>query len=144
MKIGDVVGAVKTPKKTKFFHGNIERDTKDNNDYRRVLFTAQNMQLVLMSLKPGDEIGTETHDEIDQFIRVDEGNGVAILDGTEVDLNDGDAIIIPQGMEHNILNNSERDLKLYSIYTPPEHRFDVVQKTKDDDKEEHFNGKTDL
>lgn len=122
----------------------IETDTLENTDFRRVLYTGKNSQLVLMSLKPKEEIGEETHD-LDQFIRVEAGDGVAILDGVEHPLFDGTAVVIPAGTKHNVVNNSEvEELKLYTLYSPPEHRDGTVHKTKADAlaHEEHFDGKT--
>ena len=110
---------------------NIEEKTVDNNFFREVLFTAQRVQLVVMSLRPGEEIGLETHDDGDQFIRVEAGKGIAILDGEEHDLKDGSAVVIPAGVQHNIINNSpQQPLKLYTIYSPPEHPDGTVNKDK--------------
>ena len=110
---------------------NIEEKMVDNNFFREVLFTAQRVQLVIMSLGPGEEIGLETHDDGDQFIRVEEGKGIAILDGQEHDLEDGSAVIIPAGVQHNIINSSpQKSLKLYTIYSPPEHPDGTVNKDK--------------
>lgn len=117
----------------------LEEETKSNNDYRRVLYTTQGMQLVLMSLAPGIEIGEEVHD-LDQFIRVDEGSAMAILDGERHELRDGDAVIIPRGVRHNIINEGGTDVKLYSLYSPPEHKDKLVQATKNDEREEHWDG----
>jgi len=110
---------------------NIEEKTVDNNFFREVLFTAQRIQLVVMSLRPGEKIGLETHDDGDQFIRVEAGKGIAILDGEEHDLEDGSAVVIPAGVQHNIINNSpQQPLKLYTIYSPPEHPDGTVNKDK--------------
>jgi len=110
---------------------NIEEKTVDNNFFREVLFTAQRVQLVVMSLRPGEEIGLETHDDGDQFIRVEAGKGIAILDGEEHDLEDGSAVVIPAGVQHNIINSSpQQSLKLYTIYSPPEHPDGTVNKDK--------------
>jgi len=110
---------------------NIEEKTVDNNFFREVLFTAQRVQLVVMSLGPGEEIGLETHDDGDQFIRVEAGKGIAILDGEEHDLEDGSAVVIPAGVQHNIINSSpQQSLKLYTIYSPPEHPDGTVNKDK--------------
>ena len=110
---------------------NIEEKTLDNNFFREVLFTAQRVQLVVMSLAPGEEIGMETHEDGDQFIRVEAGKGKAILDGEEHDLEDGSAVVIPGGVQHNIINTSQQDpLKLYTIYSPPEHPDGTVNKNK--------------
>jgi mannose-6-phosphate isomerase-like protein (cupin superfamily) len=123
---------------------NIEDDTMKNQDFRRVLYTGKNSQLVLMSLRPKEEIGLETH-TLDQFIRVEAGSGVAVLDGVEHQIADGTAVVIPAGTKHNIVNNSEREeLKLYTLYSPPEHRDGTIHRTKADAlaQEEHFDGKT--
>ncbi|NLF15538.1 MAG: cupin domain-containing protein [Anaerolineaceae bacterium] len=110
---------------------NIEDKTLDNNYFRQVLFTGPYSQLVVMSLAPGDDIGLETHDDVDQFIRVEAGQGMAILDGEEHDLADGSAVVIPAGTEHNVVNQSQSEpLKLYTIYTPPEHPDGTVHKNK--------------
>jgi mannose-6-phosphate isomerase-like protein (cupin superfamily) len=117
---------------------NIEQDTLENKDYRRVLYTGRNMQLVLMTLQPGEEIGLETHDEHDQFIRVEAGTGTAILNGKKHDLSDGVAVVIPAGVEHNIINTSKREpLRLYTLYGPPEHPHGTVHHTKRDEPPEH-------
>jgi mannose-6-phosphate isomerase-like protein (cupin superfamily) len=123
---------------------NIEKDTLDNQDFRRVLYTAKNTQLVLMSLRANEEIGEETHD-LDQFIRVEAGQGLAVMDGVAHRLEDGSAIVIPAGTKHNVINVSDTDeMKLYTLYSPPEHRDGTVHKTRSDAlaHEEHFDGKT--
>ncbi|MGH7784893.1 MAG: cupin domain-containing protein [Candidatus Binatia bacterium] len=115
-----------------------------NKDFRRVLYTAKNSQLVLMSLRPREEIGEETH-TLDQFIRVEAGDGVAILDGVKHQISDGSAVVIPAGTKHNIINASATgELKLYTLYSPPEHRDGTIHPTKADAlaHEEHFDGKT--
>src|SRR3990170_924629 len=117
---------------------NIEQDTLDNEDYRRVLFTAKNTQLVLMTLKPGEEIGRETHEEHDQFIRIEAGTGLAQLNREEHQLGDGSAVVIPAGVEHNIINTSSSEpLRLYTLYSPPEHPDRTRHRTKADDPEDH-------
>lgn len=127
---------------------NIEDATKENADFRRVLFTTPHSQLVLMTLKPREEIGLETHEEHDQFIRVESGEGKAILGGETHDIADGSAIVIPAGTKHNVVNTSSKHpLKLYTIYTPPEHKRDTRHRTKGDalaDRDDHFDGKTSL
>jgi mannose-6-phosphate isomerase-like protein (cupin superfamily) len=126
------------------FVTNIEEDTLENEDFRRVLYTAKNTQLVLMSLRGNEEIGEETH-QLDQFIRVEAGQGLAVLDGVAHRLSDGSAIVIPAGTRHNVINVSDTDeLKLYTLYSPPEHRDGTVHKTKSEaiEHEEHFDGKT--
>lgn len=113
------------------YHINIEMKSLENKNFREVLFTAPNLQLVVMSLKPGEEIGMETHEKGDQFIRVEGGTGQAILDGETYELKDGDIVVIPEGTEHNIVNiSSATDLSVYTIYTPPEHRDGTIHKTK--------------
>ena len=110
---------------------NIEKESLENTDFRRVLYTAPNLQLVLMTLQPGEEIGVETHDHGDQFFRVEGGEGEAILDGEHHKLADGDVVVIPAGTEHNILNtSSSTPLQVYTIYTPPEHPDGTVHKTR--------------
>jgi mannose-6-phosphate isomerase-like protein (cupin superfamily) len=123
---------------------NIETDTLENEDFRRVLYTAKNMQLVLMSLRGKEEIGEEVH-ELDQFIRVEAGQGIAILDGVAHRLSDGSAVVIPAGTRHNVINASDtEELKLYTLYGPPEHRDGTIHRTKSDAlmNEEHFDGVT--
>lgn len=113
---------------------NIERDTLANEDYRRVLYTGPNTQLVLMTLEPGDEIGQETHEEHDQFIRVEAGAGVVVLNGERHTLGDGSAVVIPAGVKHNVVNMSgDAPLRLYTLYSPPEHPDGTVQHTKADE-----------
>ena len=113
------------------FLTDIEKKTLENMNFREVLFTAPHSQLVVMSLAPGDEIGMETHEGRDQFIRVEAGDGMAIIDGKEMRLHDGSAVVIPAGAEHNIVNGSDsKPLKLYTIYTPPEHPDGTVHKDK--------------
>lgn len=120
---------------------NIEEETLKNEDYRRVLYTAKNSQLVLMSIKPGEEIGEEVH-HLDQFIRIEGGDAQAILDGTVHKLCADHAIVIPAGTRHNIINTGTIDLKLYTIYSPPEHKDGTVVHMKADTVEEHFDNKT--
>ena len=120
---------------------NIEKDTLENTDYRRVVYTAKNCQLVLMNIPQGIEIGEEIH-HLDQFIRIEEGECEVILDGVSHQLTADMAVIIPEGVKHNVINNGNTSLKLYTLYTPPEHKDGTVQKTKADEKEEHFDGVT--
>lgn len=120
---------------------NIEKDTLENTDYRRVLYTAKNSQLVLMSIKPGDEIGMEVHG-LDQFIRLEQGTAKVILDEVEHEIGADDAVVIPAGANHNVINIGDNDLKLYSIYSPPEHKEGTVHATKEEEMEEHFDGRT--
>ena len=117
---------------------NIENDTLENDDYRRVLFTGRNTQLVLMTLQPGEEIGKEIHEEHDQFIRIESGTGSVILNGEKHRLADGVAVVIPAGVEHNVVNTSrDEPLRLYTLYSPPEHPDGTVHKTKQDEPAEH-------
>src|SRR3989344_1405998 len=111
---------------------NIEKLTLDNENFRQVLYTAKNSQLVVMSLRPNEEIGEEIH-QLDQFIRVESGHGKAVLDDVEHEIADGFAIVVPSGAKHNIINTSpDSQLKLYTIYSPPEHRDGVVHAAKAD------------
>lgn len=103
------------------FRGNIERLTLRNNNYRKVLHTTKNMQLVVMSLNPGEEIGVETHPKTSQFIRVEAGNATVTIGRSTYRLKDGDSVVIPPGSRHNVVSTGRKDLKLYTIYTPPEH-----------------------
>lgn len=113
------------------FVTNIERATLENEDFRRVLFTGPALQLVLMTLAPGEEIGEETHEDHDQFIRVEEGTGRVVLNGEGQTLQDGSAVVIPAGVRHNVVNTSrDASLKLYTLYSPPEHAPDAVHHTR--------------
>ena len=113
------------------FSINIERKTLENNNFREVLYTTKRSQLVIMTLQAGEEIGTEHHDGHDQFIRVEEGEGVAILNGEKHQLEDGVAVVIPAGTEHNVINTSSTSpLRLYSLYMPPEHPDGIIHATK--------------
>jgi len=124
---------MKSMKTKKGFGIDIEKETKKNTDFRRVLYTGKFSQLVLMSLKPGEEIGEEVHDTVDQFFRFEEGEGVVIIDGVEHPVGDGIAIIVPSGARHNVINNSsKKNLRLYTIYSPPEHQDKVIRHTKAD------------
>lgn len=110
---------------------NLEEQTLAGNNFREVLYTTQRSQLVIMTLQPGEEIGLEKHEGHDQFIRVEAGRGVAILDGERHDLEDGVAVVIPAGTEHNVLNTSDSEpMRLYTLYTPPEHPDGTVHATK--------------
>ncbi len=124
---------------------NIEQETEKNENFRKVLYTAKNSQLVVMSLQPKEEIGSEVH-SLDQFIRVERGQGKAVFNGKEYELKNGFAVVVPSGTEHNIINTSDTDkMKLYTVYSPPNHRDAVVHVTKADavaDEGEHFDGKT--
>lgn len=112
------------------FDVDIETKTLKNTYFREVLYTSQNMQLVVMSVK--DEIGMETHDTIDQFIRVESGKGLAIIDGRKIPLEDGVSIIVPKGSEHNVINTGKKDLKVYTIYSPPNHAPGTIHKTREE------------
>lgn len=127
----------------KGFITDIEKTTLENENFRTVLYTAKNSQLVVMALKPGEEIGMEVH-TLDQFIRLEAGEAKAILDGVEHAMKVDDAVIIPVGTKHNIINTSSSEpVKLYTIYSPPEHKDGMVHPTKADAViEEHFDGQT--
>jgi len=123
----------------------IEKETVKNTDFRRVLYTGKHSQLVLMSIKPGEEIGEETHKDVDQFFRFEEGEGKVTIDGVEHRVKDGTGVIVPAGARHNVINTSKTsNLKLYTIYSPPEHQDGVVRHTKKEAmaSEEHFDGRT--
>ncbi|MBM2820655.1 MAG: hypothetical protein HW405_415 [Candidatus Berkelbacteria bacterium] len=129
----------------KGFSNNIEKETLENVNFRKVLYTGKHSQLVLMSLKPKEEIGMEVHPDNDQFFRFEKGQGQIIIDGNEYDLTDGVAVVIPSGANHNIINTSETDpLKLYTIYSPPHHQDGVVRTTKEEAEADspEFEGKT--
>lgn len=129
----------------KGFHSNIEKATVENNNFRKVLYTDKHCQLVLMSLKPNEEIGMEVHPDNDQFFRFEKGQGKAIIDNNEYPLQDGDVIIVPSGAQHNIINTSaSEDLKLYTIYSPAHHKDGIVRATKQEAEahEAEFDGKT--
>lgn len=129
----------------KGFNTNIEKDTLENDNFRQVLYTSKHSQLVLMSLKPKEEIGMEIHNENDQFFRFEKGEGKCVIDGNEYDLSDGSVIVVPAGAEHNVINTSEtEDLKLYTIYSPAHHKDGIVRATKEEAEanEEDFEGTT--
>jgi mannose-6-phosphate isomerase-like protein (cupin superfamily) len=128
----------------KGFVEDIEALTEDNNDFRRVLYTGKYLQLVLMALQPGEEIGEEVHEDHDQFFRVEKGKGEVVIDGTSTKIKSDDAIVVPAGARHNVINTGGKPLKLYTIYGPPEHRDGVVRETKAEAEatEEHFDGTT--
>ena len=131
--------------RVKGFKSNIEKETLGNSNFRRVLYTGKNSQLVLMNLKPGEEIGEEVHRTIDQFFRFEKGEGMVSIDGIKQKVTDGDAVIVPAGARHNVINISKTtELKLYTIYSPPEHQDGTVRKTKADAaaRPEEFDGKT--
>ena len=115
----------------KGFNANIEKDTLENNNFRKVLYTGCHSQLVLMSLMPNEEIGMEVHPDNDQFFRFEKGQGKCIIDGNEYEIKDGSAIVVPSGAEHNVINVSEtEELKLYTIYSPAHHKDGIVRATK--------------
>jgi mannose-6-phosphate isomerase-like protein (cupin superfamily) len=117
----------------KGFVGKIEDLTEKNNNFRQVLFTGPHSQLVLMSLRPGEEIGMEVHHNVDQFFRFEEGDGKVVMDGEEQAVKDGDAVVVPAGTDHNVINTSETEsLKLYTIYSPPNHPEGTVHATKEE------------
>lgn len=128
----------------KGFVDNIEKLTEDNADFRRVLYTGKNIQLVLMTLQPGDEIGEEVHDDGDQFFRVEEGTGEVLIDDVVTNVNADDGIVIPAGANHNVINTGTGPLKLYTIYGPPEHVDGTIHASKADAEaaHEHFDGRT--
>lgn len=119
----------------KGFNGNIEEITIANNNFRKVLYTSKHLQLVLMSLLPGEEIGSEIHSKNDQFFRFEEGAGKCIVDGNEYNVADGDAVIVPSGARHNVINTGNSQLKMYTIYAPPHHKDAIVHSNKKDSEE---------
>ncbi len=125
------------------FVKDIENLAINNDDFRQVLYTAKHCQLVIMALKPNEEIGAEVH-KLDQFFRVEEGNGVAVLDGVRTEIHAGFAVLVPAGTNHNIINTGSVPLKLYTLYAPPNHRDGVIHHTRADAEadNEHFDGKT--
>ncbi|EJG07645.1 Cupin 2 conserved barrel domain protein [Methanofollis liminatans DSM 4140] len=129
----------------KGFVADIETETVKNTNFRKVLYTGRFSQLVLMCLEPGEEIGEEVHDDVDQFFRFEEGEGSVVIDGVAHAVKDGNAVIVPNGALHNVINTSKTaNLKLYTIYSPPEHQDGVVRRTRAEAmaQEEHFDGKT--
>jgi mannose-6-phosphate isomerase-like protein (cupin superfamily) len=128
----------------KGFVDDIEDLTEQNSDFRRVLYTGRNLQLVLMAIEPGEEIGEEVHPDRDQFFRIEKGKGEAWIDGHKTNIEGDFAIVVPAGARHNIKNTGEKPLKLYTLYGPPEHADDTVHVTKADAMaaKEHFTGKT--
>ncbi len=131
----------------KGFCSNIEKDTLENENFRKVLYTGKHSQLVLMSLAPNEEIGMEVHEDNDQFFRFEKGMGKCIIDGNEYEVKDGSAVIVPSGAQHNVINTSATErLNMYTIYSPAHHQDGVVRKTKaeaeDPANDEDFDGKT--
>lgn len=129
----------------KGFKDNIEKMTLENDNFRKVLYSGLHSQLVLMSLKPSEEIGMEVHEENDQFFRFESGQGKVVIDGNEYDVKDGDAVIVPAGAQHNVVNVSDTEsLKLYTIYSPAHHKDGIVRTTKEEAiaNEAEFDGQT--
>ena len=128
----------------KGFVADIEELTEKNSDFRHVLYTGKNLQLVLMAIQPGEEIGEEVHDDRDQFFSVEQGKGEVLSDGKRSTIKSEDAVIVPAGARHNLVNTGDTPLRLYTLYAPPEHRDGTVHGTKAeaDAAEEHFDGKT--
>jgi len=129
----------------KGFKSNIEKDTLKNKNFRKVLYTAKHMQLVLMTLKAGEDIGAEVHPDNDQFFRFEGGTGKVVIDGNRYNIKNGDVIIVPAGAKHNVINtNSKAELKMYTIYAPPHHKDGIVRATKAAAVKSapEFNGKT--
>lgn len=129
----------------KGFNSDIEKITLENEKFRKVLYTGRHSQLVLMRLRPEEEIGMEVHEENDQFFRCEEGQGKCIIDGNEYEIRDGSAIVVPAGARHNIINTSQNEsLKLYTIYSPPHHKDGIIRVTKEeaDANEAEFDGVT--
>ena len=122
----------------------IEDSTKANGDFRRVLYTGKHMQLVLMSIQPGEDIGEETHEDVDQFFRVESGKGEVFIDGRTTKIEADSAILVPAGARHNIRNTGEKPLQLYTLYAPPNHADGIAFRTKADAEasKEHFEGLT--
>lgn len=129
----------------KGFVKNIEEETKENENFRKVLYTGKHSQLVLMSLLPGEEIGMEVHEDNDQFFRFEKGKGKCIIDGNEYDIEDDFAVVVPAGAKHNIINTSDKkNLKLYTIYSPAHHKDGIIRTTKEEaiSNEAEFDGVT--
>ena len=129
----------------KGFNSNIEKDALKNENFRKVLYTSKNLQLVLMSLKPGEEIGSEIHVNSDQFFRFESGKGKCIINENEYNVESGDVIIVPVGSKHNVINtDATKELKMYTIYALPQHKDGIIRATKKDaqDNEAKFDGKT--
>ena len=127
----------------KGFCSNIEKDTIENDNFRKVLYTGKHCQLVLMKLDPNEEIGMEVHEENDQFFRFEKGNGKVVIDGNEYEVKDGSAVIVPSGAQHNVIAGGE-GLKLYTIYSPAHHKDGIIRATKEEAESNgaEFDGKT--
>lgn len=140
---GDTAQKTKGPALQGFI-GDIEKLSEKNVDFRRVLYTGEKLQLVVMTLKPGEEIGEEVHADGDQFFRVEEGEGEVLINGKRSRIKSGDAVLIPAGARHNIMNTGKESLHVYTLYAPPEHRDRTVHATKSDAEKspQHFDGKT--
>ena len=129
----------------KGYNASIEKDTVENTNFRKVVYTGKHSQLVLMSLRPNEDIGMEIHADNDQFFRFEKGTGKVLIDGNEYEVMDGSAIVVPAGAEHNVINTSSSDdLKLYTIYSPAHHKDGIVRATKEEalESEEEFDGTT--
>jgi mannose-6-phosphate isomerase-like protein (cupin superfamily) len=128
----------------KGFKGNIEKETLDNNNFRKVLYAGGHLQLVLMSLKAGEEIGEEVHENNDQFFRFESGTGKCTIDENNYNVTEGDAILVPAGAKHNVINTGTEAFKMYTIYGPPNHQDRIIRATKEeaDKKDENFDGRT--
>lgn len=126
----------------KGFIGNIDELTVQNENFRKVIYTAKSLQLVLMTLKPSEEIGEEVHKHIDQFLRIEKGSGEVVINGKSTPIKEDDAVLIPAGAKHNVVNTGKIPLQLYTLYGPPEHKDGTIHATKSDATEEHFDGKT--
>ncbi|MDD5650086.1 MAG: cupin domain-containing protein [Candidatus Nanoarchaeia archaeon] len=145
MNVSKIADEILKKNKKKGFVINIEEETIRNKNFRKVIYTAENLQLVLMTLKPKEDIGKETHKDVDQFFRLDAGSGEVVISGETHQIKDGFSILIPAGTEHNIINTGKEDLKLYTLYAPPQHKDKIIHKTKADalnDKTDEFDGKT--
>jgi mannose-6-phosphate isomerase-like protein (cupin superfamily) len=130
----------------KGYADDIEKATKANEDFRRVLYTGKNLQLVVMTLPPGCDIGEEVHEDRDQFFRIEEGSGIVYIDGAPNRVEDDFAVIVPAGARHNVVNDGDEPLRLYTIYGPPEHRDGTVHRDKEqaeaDHDNDHWDGET--
>jgi mannose-6-phosphate isomerase-like protein (cupin superfamily) len=137
-----IISFFKNPMKGFFSH--LEEEVRKNSNFRKVLYTGHHSQLVLMSLLPGEEIGMEVHPDNDQFFRFDQGEGKVIVDGNEYEVKDGDAVLVPAGASHNVINTGSEPLRFYTIYSPPHHKDGIVRKTKKEAEEQmaEFDGKT--
>jgi Mannose-6-phosphate isomerase len=128
----------------KGYFSHLEDEVKKNSNFRKVLYTGHHSQLVLMSLLAGEEIGMEVHPDNDQFFRFDQGEGKVIVDGNEYEVKDGDAVLVPAGAEHNVINTGSEPLRFYTIYSPPHHKDGIVRETKKEAEEQmaEFDGET--